>query len=236
MGFEPRVLLLLLSVLPVMGQETGERVTKDSLLVSKKEHSSISELRAKASGGDAESQYNLAGHYGLGQLLPQDFTEVARWARKAAIQGHAGGQYLLGVCYGLGKGVPLNQPEAVKWFKKSANQGNVLAQYNLGVCYTEGKGVRQDYLEALRWSRMAADKGNPEAQFLVAACYGLGHGVPENFEEAYVWASLAAAQGHNNGIKFHELIQTKLAPKAIKRAQARAEKLKAEILLRKNRL
>ena len=87
----------------------------------------------------------------------------------------------------------------------------------------------QDYFEAFKWSRMAAERGNSEAQFLVAGCYGLGHAVPEDLEEAYAWASVAAAQGHKNGIKFRDLVSTKLGPEAFERARNRARKIQMEI-------
>ena len=227
----------ILSSLLLTFQSIGILIAHPILLTAGQtgQRNSIADIRTKALAGDAEGQFNLAGCYGLGQGVPQDFAETVRWARKAAQQGHAGAQHLLGVCYGLGKGVSLDYTQAAKWYRKSAVQGNALGQYCLAVCFAEGKGVSPSYSEAYKWARKSADQDNPEAQFLLAGCYALGRGVHENFEEAYVWSSIAAVAGHKNSPKFRDMVATKLSPQAIERAQARARKMAAEILARKQK-
>lgn len=44
----------------------------------------LQEWRPLAEEGDARAQYNLGLMYELGQGVPQDFTETARWYRLAA--------------------------------------------------------------------------------------------------------------------------------------------------------
>ena len=69
-------LLAVLSCLSrLSGQET--KVSAAELLDS---------LRGQAEKGDASAQYLLAGRYDRGQGVPQDYSEAARWYRKAAEQ------------------------------------------------------------------------------------------------------------------------------------------------------
>src|ERR1017187_5820150 len=94
----------------------------------------ITELKAKAEGGDSIAQYTLAGKYIFGDGVVRDEVEAFKWYRKAADQGNAQAQYTLGCCYINGqlfpftppmKGVTKDEAEAVKWFRKAAEQNNI---------------------------------------------------------------------------------------------------------------
>ncbi len=124
-----------------------------------------------------------------------NYTEAAKWYRKAAEQGLAEAQFNLGVCYKKGEGVPQSYSEAVKWYRKAAEQGLAEAQYNLGVCYKKGEGVPQSYSEAVKWYRKAAEQGLAEAQFNLGLCYENGDGVTQSDAEAMNWYRKAAEQG-----------------------------------------
>ena len=124
----------------------------------------VAGLQKATQEGDAEAQFKLGNAYLLGEGVPQDHHEAARWYRKAAEQGHAEAQYNLGIMYDDGKGVPQDYNEAIVWFRKSAEQGHAEAQYNLGIMYDDGKGVPQDYNEAIVWYRKAAEQGDAEAR------------------------------------------------------------------------
>ena len=93
----------------------------------------------------------------------ENYTEAARWYRKAAEQGDADAQYNLGFSYNLGLGVSQDYTEAVKWYRKAAEQGHADAQYNLGCCYGLGQGVPQSFSEAVKWFRKAAELGHAGA-------------------------------------------------------------------------
>ena len=68
---------------------------------------SLSALKAKAEGGDAQAQADLGVMYANGRGVPKDYTEARKWYRKAADQGHAEAQYKLGLMYAAaGQGVP----------------------------------------------------------------------------------------------------------------------------------
>jgi len=75
----------------------------------------------KAESGNPDDQFHLGLHYQQGQHgFPKDYSEAAKWYRKAAEQGHAGAQLYLGVylC-----NVKQEVVEAYKWFEL-AKHGN----------------------------------------------------------------------------------------------------------------
>ncbi len=52
--------------------------------------------------------------YNSGKGVPQNYTKVARWYRKAASQGYGPAQWQLGTAYREGEGVPQeygNEPQ-----------------------------------------------------------------------------------------------------------------------------
>src|SRR5208282_3989398 len=60
----------------------------------------------------------------------QDYTEGAKWYRKAANQGEGGAQFNLGMSYWSGDGVPQDYVEAYKWLNLAAAQGDEAARAN----------------------------------------------------------------------------------------------------------
>lgn len=101
----------------------------------------IESIKERAAKGDPEAQYDLGTAYEGGFGVPQDFTKVAFWDRKAAEQGYAKAEADLGVMYELGSGVQQDFVEAAKWFRKAAEQGDPFAQTNLGKAYASGEGL-----------------------------------------------------------------------------------------------
>jgi TPR repeat protein len=115
--------------------------------------------------GDAVAQYKLGEAYRLGQDVPRDYAEAARWFRKAADQGDASAQYSLGEMSYKGQGVTQDYAEAVKWYRKIADQGEspdvALFQGTVALNYEDGKGVPQDYVLAHMWYNLAASRSGP---------------------------------------------------------------------------
>ncbi len=132
----------------------------------------------------------------MGDGVPADKTEGAKWMRKAAEQGFAAAQYSLGHCYYSGDGVSVDQAEGAKWVHKAAEQGDAAAQRYLGCCYARGVGVAVDKTEAVKWYRKAAEQGDAVAQCNLGDCYFRGDGVPADKTEAVKWYRKAAEQGN----------------------------------------
>jgi TPR repeat protein len=73
-----------------------------------------------AEHGDAHAQLSLAGMYYNGQGAQQDYTEAAKWTRKAAEQGYTPAQADLGVLYWNGQGVQQDVVLAYMWLSLAA--------------------------------------------------------------------------------------------------------------------
>lgn len=127
------------------------------------EYASIAELTSLAENGNATAQCELAFRHQIGKGVTKDYTEAAKWYRKATDQGDALGQNQLGSCYLNGNGVTKDTKEAAKWFRKAADQGLALAQGNLGYLYRFGEGVPLDYNESYAWFTLAARGGDADA-------------------------------------------------------------------------
>lgn len=143
------------------------------------------------------SNFTPMYYYNLGDKSEKskDYSQAAKWYRKAAEQGHSDAQANLGVYYGLGLGVTKDYQEAFKWYKLSAEQGNKRGQYGLGTSYQLGHGVKIDYSEALKWYLLAADQGYREAYNQIGGMYYNGLGVTESDVEAVKWFTKAAEKG-----------------------------------------
>ncbi len=113
-----------------------------------------------AQNGDAEAQYRLGLAYQFAKGKPQNYSEAARWYRRAAEQGHAAAQNNLGFCYHNGWGVPQDYSQAAYWYRLSAQQGLPLGESNYGTCLEFGWGVRKDLGAAIEMYRRAALQGN----------------------------------------------------------------------------
>ena len=127
----------------------------------------IEEIRGKAEKGDAEAQDRL-GYFHARGVVGKDYTEAAKWYRKAAEQGLAAGQYHLGDCYAKGKGVTGDPVEALKWYRKAADQGYAPAQYILGSWYSSGQNVSKDVVEAHKWLGLASQQGDESAKRILS--------------------------------------------------------------------
>ena len=84
----------------------------------------LKEFRPLAERGDARAQFRLGVMYTMGQGVPQDDKEAARWYRLAATQGYAAAQYNLGVMYFMGIGVPRDVVRAHLWYSLAAAPGH----------------------------------------------------------------------------------------------------------------
>ena len=121
--------------------------------------------------------------------------------------------------YENGQGVQQDYEEAIKWYRLGAKQGLAGAQSNLGLMYESGKGIMQDHKEAVRLYRQSAEQGNVLAQKYLGVMYVLGQGVPQDYVLAHMWFSLSGSNGYKDGVKNKNLVEKKMTPSQIERAQ-----------------
>ncbi len=75
-----------------------------------KQESKLSQLKTKATQGDAEAQFQLGKIYDDGRLVPKDGIQAFTCYRQAAEQGHAEAQFRVASMYASGYGVTLDEP------------------------------------------------------------------------------------------------------------------------------
>jgi uncharacterized protein len=111
-------------------------------------------------------------------------------------------------------------------WKPLAEQGNITAQYNLGTMYHEGEGVPQDYKEAVRLYRLSAEQGYAKAQSNLGVMYNNGKGVLQDYALAHMWFNLSGSNGHKNGMKNRGIVEKRMTPSQIEKAQEMARNWK----------
>jgi TPR repeat protein len=114
-----------------------------------------------AEGGVGTIEALIGDAYYYGHGVSRDYTEAARWYRRAAENSNAMAQSTLGDIYYYGRGVPQDFVEAALWWQLAAEQGVAVAQLNLGVMYANGDGVPQDYVKSHFYTNLAAARLPP---------------------------------------------------------------------------
>ena len=163
----------------------------------------LAEIRQLAAG-NAIAQNDLGVMCYMGEGVPQDYAEAAKWFFRAAEQGDPVAQHNLGLAYHDGNGVPHDRAESARWTRCAAEQGFAQAQYNMGALLHAGDGVSQDKEAALKWLFRAAKQGYAVAECRVGVFFREGDFVPQDHEEAMKWFHRAAEKGlaeaqHNLG-------------------------------------
>ena len=207
MKTKPLTFLLALTFLFLFSGSVFADDLKDAMAAhkSKDYKEAVRLYRLSAKQGNAEAQYSLGLMYDKGQGVPQDYKEAARLYRLSAKQGN---------------------PGALTWYRLSAKQGNAEAQYNLGLMYEKGQVVPKDFKEAFKWSKLAADQGNASTQNNLSYMYYKGQGVPKDYVLAHMWWNIASSNGHNGDIKFRDIIEKRMSPSQLKKAQEMARNWK----------
>lgn len=149
--------------------------------------------RKLAESGNSNAELYMGLAYDMGQKLPHNSLEAARWYREAAGRGNASAATNLGVLYHNGDGWPKDDVGAVAWFERAASSGSAIAEYCLGRMYLRGDGVPKSEAAAAAWLNKAAQRGNAHAQILLSSLYATGRGVSGNTALAYMWINLASA-------------------------------------------
>ena len=113
-------------------------------------------VKPSAEGGLGTLEALIGDAYYYGHGVSRDYTEAARWYRRAAENSNVMAQSTLGDIYYYGRGVPQDFVEAGQWWQLAAEQGMAVAQLNLGVMYANGDGVEKDYVKSYLYANLAA--------------------------------------------------------------------------------
>ena len=202
-----------------------------------------------AENGVVAAQNILAEMYQFGLVVPKDDKKAAKWYRLAAEQGDSEARSIMGLIYANGQGVAQDDREAMQWYRLAAEQrvasrrigiynlaksndpqalkaltdgaenGVVEAQYYLGAMYANGQGVSQDHKESAKWYRLAAEQEDSRAQYILGVMYANGQGVPRDYVLAHMWYNLSALRGHKAATDQINLVEQKMSPEQIEKAQ-----------------
>lgn len=170
------------------------------------------EYRARAIGGDSQSQVlwaDLLYEHELGKyvegysFVDEDLDDelALEWYLKAADQGNTDAMLALGAYHNLlnfyrtqwdrGLALPSEYEKAFQWLSKAANLGNLESMLWLERLYREGEGTQKDLQKSFEWSLRSAKAGSARGQFEVSQKYFSGEGVDRDYIKAFVWASIA---------------------------------------------
>jgi TPR repeat protein len=138
--------------------------------------------KAKAERGILVAELSLADFYREGKVVPRDYAQALKWARKAADQNDPLAQYLVAGFYSEGWGVQKDPRESLAWLLKAAYNGLDMAQKSVAQHYYLGLGAEQNSVEAYAWLNLAAKTDKTAAEHR------------DNMEKWLTKSELAAAQ------------------------------------------
>jgi TPR repeat protein len=154
------------------------------------------EMMAKAEGGDAAAQYELAVRYRNGEGVMENPASAFEWYGKSAGQGHVPAMKGMGDCYYYGIGTTQNYGEALTWYEKAAARGDAEAQYMLGDIYIFAQGVPKDIQKAIQYFEKASIGGSVLGKMRMGEMFYLGFTGEPDYQRAYPLFADAAQQGN----------------------------------------
>jgi TPR repeat protein len=89
--------------------------------------------------------------------------------------------------------------------------------------YESRNGIMQDYKEAVKLYRQSAKQGNVLRQKYFGVMYALGQGVSKDYIFALMWWNICGYNGDNNCVKNINLLEYKMFPTKIEKAQEMAK-------------
>jgi len=178
----------------------------------------ITQLQARAEGGDAEAQNRLGEKYLTGEGIDQNKEVAVLWFRKSARQGNADAMCNLGIAYYNGAGVAINDSLSLAWFLAAQKAGceraaeavpraeselspwAITKAYELlADMYQQGEALPHDQAEALRWWQKAASRGDTDVELALALIFLEGNGVPQDVAQGRHWCQELQQQHKSEG-------------------------------------
>jgi TPR repeat protein len=138
---------------------------------------SIDKCISAAEAGNVNAQLKLGLNYGKleERSTVLDYTEAAKWLKKAAKQKNPVALFQLGFLYQKGFGVNKDEVAAAKLYRAAADLGLADAKCALATCYMYSIGVPQNYKQAILWYTDAAKQGHKLAQYKLGLIYMTGN-------------------------------------------------------------
>jgi TPR repeat protein len=178
-----------------------------------------------ADHGNVAAAAVLGGMYLNGTGVPQDKEKAEKWIAKAAEGGHKGAQVMMGNLY-IGQGNTVDKGGALALAKATAGS-SAGSSGETDAITAEPRSKSQaasepDPQAAVKWYKKAAKNGSAAGQAALGEAYRLGLGVEQDEVSAYMWYTLAADQGSRAAADAREIVASRMEPKQIEKAEAKA--------------
>ena len=85
---------------------------------------------------------------------------------------------------------------------------------------------RKDYETAYKLVLPLAEQGHAKAQYNLGLMYVNGQGVPQDYVSAHMWWNLSGSNGHKDAVKERNIVEKKMSPSQIEKAQELARNWK----------
>lgn len=142
------------------------------------------EIIAKASNGEAVSQYLLSLMYYDGDGVEASLDMAFDMANKAAKCGDGAAKIILGLMYENGEGTRQSDLDAFECFNDITANRASLAQRNIGYMYYSGKGTKESKEKALEYFLRAEKQGDTTLFIQIGNMYYYGEGVERSYTKA----------------------------------------------------
>ena len=179
-------------------------------------------VTASADQGNIAASAVLGGMYLNGAGVPQDMEKAEKWIAKAAQGGHKGAQVMMGNLY-IGQGAPGNAgADALAAATAGSAAGSSGDTGAVEPRAHSQAASEPDPEAAVKWYKKAAKNGSAAGQAALGEAYRLGLGVNQDEVSAYMWYTLAADQGSRAAADAREIVASRMEPKQIEKAEAKA--------------
>lgn len=159
----------------------------------------ISLWKKSAAQGNQDAIYHLGLAYEQGKLIPQNFSEAARWYREGVKSGSIPFQKALGNLL-IKSDDSAVVTDGLGYLRQAAHKGDADANYSLCFWYKKNSNKFRDVSKALPFCEVAAKQGDARAMFDIGTIYALGNGIPKNPERAALFFQNAAELGNTSAI------------------------------------
>jgi TPR repeat protein len=167
------------------GYELVERMQKDSSKRNELLSQIKDEILARASSGEAVSQYLLSKMYYYGDGVEKSLERAFSMAKDAAKCGDGMAQIILGNMYKNGEGTQKSDFSAFECFDNITANRSVLAQRYIGHMYYAGEGTKESKEKALKYFLKAEKQGDTALFILIGNMYYYGEGAETSYAKAY---------------------------------------------------
>lgn len=148
-----------------------------------------------AEDGDAETQFEVAGHFLNGTLeFEPDIKLAMKWFRAAAENGLPQGYRSIGKIYEFGMRTNVNKDVARSWYERGARAGDPFAMQDYADLLYESNDEEAKN-RAFEWYKKAVDGGVHSAAKRLSKYYETGRVVQRNDEVAYFYLEIARRYG-----------------------------------------